>query len=149
MSDSIFCLVRQTWVKALPEEKVRQALLYDMTQRLHYPLGYIALEKNLCQLPHVTPLSSPLPKRRADLIVFGKDIHPHHALYPLLLVECKAVPLTPKVLRQVIGYNQFVRAFFLAVVNQNTILLGYYHPIQKNFCFQEGLPSYEDLLKLK
>lgn len=147
MSDSLFCPLRKAWVAALPEEKVRQALIQKMTQHLGYPLGSMALEKSLCQLPHLEGKAS-LPKRRADLLVFSKNLHPRHALYPLLLVECKAVPITPKALRQIVGYNHFVSAYFIALVNQTTTYLGWLHPEQRDFTFQEGLPPYEILLKL-
>jgi hypothetical protein len=146
MSDSLFCPLRKIWVAALPEEKIRQALVQKMTQRLGYSLGSIALEKNLEQLPHLQATRS-LPRRRADLIVFAKDLHPQHAFYPLLLVECKAAPLTHKVLRQLIGYNQFVGAYFIAAVNETTTYLGYYHPHYQDFQFEEGLIMYDLLLK--
>jgi hypothetical protein len=146
MPDSLFCPIRKTWIVALPEEKIRQSLIQEMTQRLGYPLGNLALEKNLDQLPHLKGIR-PLPRRRADLIVFAKDLHPNHSLYPLLLVECKAVSLTNKVLRQIVGYNQFVKAFFIAVVNQNMTFLGWYHHQIQDFYFQEGLPAYDLLLK--
>ena len=146
MTDSIFCPLRKLWVSALPEEKIRQALLSEMTQSLGYPLGNLALEKNLSQLPHLQAKAS-LPRRRADLIVFAKNLHPQYALYPLLLVECKAVPLTHKTLRQIIGYNQFVGAYFLAAVNQTHTYLGWYDANYQDFIFQEGPLSYELLLK--
>jgi hypothetical protein len=145
MTDSLFCALRRTWVAALPEEQVRQALLQEMIHSLGYPPGHMVLEKSLDQLPHVKKNVS-LPKRRADLIVFGKDLHPHHALYPLLLVEFKAVPLTDKVLRQLVGYNQFVGAYFIAAVNQTESYLGYYHPTQKDFCFRKGFLPYTSLI---
>lgn len=146
MPDSLFCPLRKIWVAALPEEKIRQALIQKMTQHLGYPLGNIALEKSLDQLPHLQARTS-LPKRRTDLIVFAKDLHPQYAFYPLLLVECKAVPLTNKVLRQIIGYNQFVGAPFISAVNQTQAYLGLYHPECKDFIFKEGLFSYDFLLK--
>ena len=145
MADSLFCPLRKKWVSALPEEKIRQALVHDMTQRLGFPLGSIVLEKSLSQLPHLQTSTS-LPKRRADLIVLAKNLHPQYPFYPLLLVECKAVPLTQKVLRQIVGYNQFVKACFIAAVNQTTAYTGWYDPEQQDYCFQEGLVSYERLI---
>ncbi len=146
MSHVLFCPLRKIWVAALPEERIRQGLIQEMTQKLGYPLGSLALEKNLNQLPHLKTQVS-LPKRRADLIVFAKNLHPQHVFYPLLLIECKAVSLTNKVLRQIIGYNQFVGAHFIAAVNQHHSYLGWYHDDYKDFRFQEGLLSYEILLK--
>ena len=145
MSDSLFCPIRNKWVAALPEEKIRQALIQDMIHRLGFPQGALALEKNLSQLPHLHASHS-LPNRRTDLVVLAKNIHPVHPFYPLLLVECKAVPLTDKVLRQMIGYNQFVKAYFIAAVNQTTAFTGWYHPEHQDFIFEEGLFSYAYLI---
>jgi hypothetical protein len=146
MPNLLFCPLRKFWVAALPEERIRQALIQTMTQNLGYPLGSLALEKSLDQLPHLQTKTS-LPKRRADLIVLAKNLHPQHVFYPLLLVECKAISLTNKVLRQIIGYNQFVRAYFIAAVNQDQSYLGWYHPDYKDFKFKKGLLSYDILLK--
>jgi Type I restriction enzyme R protein N terminus (HSDR_N) len=146
MPDTLFCPLRKRWVAALPEEKIRQGLIQKMTQRLGYPLASLALEKNLSQLPHLKDKTS-LPRRRADLIVFAKDLHPQHSLYPLLLVECKAVPFTRTVLRQIVGYNRFVGAYFIAAVNQTNTLLGLYHPQYQEFLFREGLLSHDLLLE--
>ena len=145
-SDVLFCLLRKTWVAALPEERVRQALIQDMTQRLGYPLGNFALEKSLSQLPHLQAQTC-VPKRRADLIVFAKDLHPQHSFYPLLLIECKATVLTQKVLRQIVGYNQFVGAPFIAAANQTHLYFGWYHSEEKDFTFKEGLLPYGVLLQ--
>jgi hypothetical protein len=146
MTDSLFCPIRKTWVAALPEEKVRQGLILKMTQRFGYPLGSLVLEKNLNQLPHLHAHAS-LPKRRADLIVLVKDLHPHYPFYPLLLIECKAVPLTHKALRQMIGYNQFVGAPFIAAVNQTQTYFGWYQAEKQDFAFQNDFIPYEVLLK--
>lgn len=141
----LFCSIRKKWVNSLPEEKVRQRLIYDMIHRLGYPPGLIVLEKKLSTLPHLSKTPS-VPNRRADLIVFAKNLHPADLLSPLLLVECKAIPLTPSVLRQIVGYNQFVGACFIGVVNASQFLLGWFEPSQKEFSFLNELPSYESLL---
>lgn len=117
-----------------------------MIQCLGYPQENLALEKTLNQLPHLQTKTR-LPKRRIDLIVYAKDLHPSHPFYPLLLIECKAIPLTDKVLRQIIGYNQFIEAYFIAAVNQTSAYLGWYNPSEQDFCFQKGFPSYAELLK--
>lgn len=147
LNHSVFCLIRKKWVSALPEEKVRQRLVREMVEELGYPIGAIALEKSLSELPHLSTVRS-LPKRRADLIVFSKDLHLSHPFYPLLLVECKAVSLTPKVLRQVVGYNQFVGACFIGVVSPSTSVFGWFEPNQPELSFFDTLPRYESLLSL-
>lgn len=145
-ADSLFCAIRKSWVKALPEEKIRQNLIHFMVNDLGYPPSTLALEKNLNQLPHLQ--TTPLPNRRADLIVLAKNIHPDYPLYPLLLVECKATPLTPKSLRQIFGYHQFVKSFFLAAVNQTDAYTGWYDAQVQDFTFQEGILSYPTLLSM-
>lgn len=146
MPNSLFCPLRKIWVSALPEEIVRHKLVLKMIQHLGYPIGNLALEKSLHQLPHLQMKPS-LPQRRADLIVFAKNLHPQHSLYPLLLVECKATPLSNKVLQQMVGYNHFVGAYFIAAVNQTEAYFGYYHAEYKDYMFTKGFPSYQDLLK--
>lgn len=146
MPESLFCSIRQQRVASLPEEKVRQTLLQTMTEELGYPKGNLAVEKSLDQLPHLHMHAS-LPKRRADVIVFGKDIVAEYPLYPLLLIECKAVPLTQNVLRQVIGYNHFVGAFFIAVVNQTSTYLGCYDPSVQDYRFVPKMMHYQDLVR--
>lgn len=140
-----YCPIRRTMVRATPEEKVRQALIQDMIQRLNYPVENILVEKSLSQLPHLLHYKK-LPLRRADIVVLAKNIHREYPLFPLLLIECKAVALNEAVFRQVVGYNQFVAARFVAIANQFSSYLGYYFPENKDFIFREGLLSYEELL---
>lgn len=147
-SDQLFCPIRKLWVVATPEELVRQSLIQMMTKELGFPASGIAMEKGLNQMPHLSRSSVPIPTRRADIVVFAKDIHPDHIFYPLLLIECKAVPLTEKVIRQVVGYNQFVNARFIAIVNQNEIKLGWFHHEQQDYYFIPGLLPF-DTLKAK
>lgn len=144
-SDLLFCPIRKRWVSALPEEKIRQAIIHEMINSLGYPQGSLALEKNLGQIPHLQNMPA-LPKRRADLLVLTHNLHPRFPFYPLLLVECKAVPITPKVIRQIIGYNQFIKAYFIAAVNQTTAYTGWYDPERQDFKFQDGILSYQSLL---
>jgi hypothetical protein len=144
----IFCTIRKTWVAALPEELIRQAWLKRMSEELNYPLNGFALEKGLHQMPHLALSQAKLPTRRADLIFFAKDIHPHHSIYPLLLVECKAIKLNSRVIHQVVGYNFYVQAPFLAIANQNEIQWGRYNADTKQFSFGAGLPSYQQLLQM-
>lgn len=146
MSDLLFCPIRQNWVASLPEEKVRQSLIREMIDNLGYPQNSIAIEKSLDQLPHLLSKSS-LPKRRADLIVFAKDLHAKHPFYPLLLVECKAVPITDRTLRQIAGYNHFVGAHFIAIVNQTHTYLGYDDPKSQEYKFFSKLMPFNELLQ--
>lgn len=117
-----------------------------MVRDLFFPASYLVVEQGLDQIPHLaTQDTRNLPKRRIDLLCFGKDIHPKHALYPLLLVECKAVPLTAKVLNQVVGYNHHLQAYFIAVANEKEIRTGWYDAQTKQYQFVNFLPSFQEL----
>jgi len=141
----IYCPLRKRKVLARPEEAVRVKLIYEMTEKLGYPLSSLALEKELSFMPHLA-LEKALPKRRLDLICFAKGIHPEYDLYPLLLIECKAVKLTPKMIPQVTGYNKILKAYFFALVNSNEIQFGRVDP--KNGCYQfiNRIPHYHELM---
>lgn len=146
MTQQVYCVIRKTWVAALPEELVRQKLLSYMIHHLGYPLSYLALEKELRQMPHLALSNQKIPNRRADLICFGKDIHPLFPLYPLLLVECKAIKLSSKVIDQVVGYNHSLQAYFVAIANEQEIKTGWYDKQKQEYVFVDTLPSYQDLL---
>ncbi len=138
--------MRKILVPKDPEELVRQSLLQEMMGKLGYPSSLIAVEKSLALLPHLEAIREQIPERRADILVFGKDLHPEFSLYPLLLIECKAVPITPKVIRQATGYNRFVKSFFLAVANEGEVRTGWWNSSLADYEFIPFLPAYKDLL---
>jgi Type I restriction enzyme R protein N terminus (HSDR_N) len=144
--EQLFCQVRQEWVKATPEEKVRQHLVYIMKYHLGYPSGGLTLEASLNQMPHLALYPDKLPNRRADVVYFAPNIHPKHALYPLLLIECKAIKLSSKVVNQVLGYNHYLQACFIAIANQDKVQTGWFDRNSNQYVFIDSLPSYESLL---
>ena len=83
----IFCPIRKKNVKALPEECVRVGLIEHLVKVLGFPASGIAIERELSGMAHVQGV----PLRRADLVCFAKDPGGAGELFPLLLVECKAV----------------------------------------------------------
>ena len=141
----LYCLIRKDWVAALPEEQVRQHLLQYMIEKLSYPATLIAVEQPLRQLPHLSVSDlSRIPDRRADVLCFAKT--GDDVLQPLLLIECKAVKLTSGVINQVLGYNHYVGARFIALVNQEEVRTGWYDPAKKGYSFIDFLPTYPSLL---
>ena len=88
----LFDPVRKTWVKETAEELIRQKILQIMVRDLHFPPSMLAIEKELSLLPHLQ-LTPDVPKRRLDILAFAKN---GEELFPLLLIECKAVKLTPQ-----------------------------------------------------
>jgi Type I restriction enzyme R protein N terminus (HSDR_N) len=145
--DTIFDPIRKKWVERTPEEVIRQLLLRQMVEKLGYPRSLIAIEKELAQLPHLKLISSKqIPKRRADIIVFARGKE-QGSLLPLMLVECKATPLTPKFAQQVIGYNAFVGAPFVTLANKRQVLTGRYDMAAGMYRFEQGLPPFDKLLQ--
>ncbi|QLH36548.1 MAG: type I restriction enzyme HsdR N-terminal domain-containing protein [Parachlamydiaceae bacterium] len=138
----LYCFNRKIWVAATPEEYVRQEILQLMLQ-LGYPSSYIAVEKDLAALSYA-PKTLSFPDRRADIVCYTKQ--PSKGLRPLLIVECKAIPLTQKEISQVIGYNYLIKAAFIALVNQKERRLGWYDPSLSDYKFIDYIPSYTQLI---
>ena len=124
-----------------------EADVTKMVEQLGFPHALIAIEKELSHLPHLAGIEKKqIPKRRADVLCFAKDIHKDFPLYPLLMIECKVSRITSAHLRQVIGYNESVKAFYIAVACTYQILRGTYNIETKTYEFEEGLPQYLELL---
>lgn len=131
-----------------PEESVRQHLITLMVSELGYPKSGFAVEKALNSFPHLKSSKATLPTRRLDVVYLCSGIHPSHALYPLLLIECKAVKLTSAVINQVIGYNAHMQAFALAVANQEEVRTGLFNKEKNSFEFVSGMPSFSQIKEL-
>lgn len=145
-ADLLFCAIREQWVAALPEERVRQHLIQHMIKDLGFPRGGIAVEMSLAQMPHLQGKGLVIPDRRADIVCFSTENNVQGTLQPLLMVECKAVPLTPKVLQQVTGYNHYVQAAFVAIANAEELRTGWYDDAKGEYQFVPFIPTYTDLI---
>lgn len=144
----IFDPVRKKWVLSTPEEIVRQELIDHMIHELFYPKELMAIEKVLSTIPTVDHTKSPPADRRVDMVCFAKGIHHALPLYPVLLVECKeSVSLKDQAIDQVIGYNYFIKAYFIAVAYPGGIEWGYYDRSKQGYVFFSNLPSYHRLLQ--
>jgi len=144
----LLCRIRKEPVAALPEERVRQRILSKMIDELGFPPSHISLEVPLKRMPHLQLQGREIPDRRADIVVFASGIHPKWDLYPLLLVECKAVPITEKTRRQAAGYNHYIGACFVCLVNDEQLFTGRYDPREKEYQFLSFLPHYQRLVDL-
>ncbi len=142
--EKIYDEFRKLWVIATPEERVRQALLRKMVSHLSYPKGLLNIEVSLARICSKEINScAKIPSRRLDVVCFTKQ---RDTLVPLLIIECKeSSSLTESAWQQVLGYNHFVRARFLAVSHPEGELFGY--PTEKGFAFLPYLPSYADLVR--
>lgn len=140
----LFDPVRKKWVRETPEERIRQGWIQKMVHELGFPLSHLSVEKEISTLPHLADLKpSEIPLRRIDILAFTKG---KSSLLPLLMIECKAYPLTEKFAAQVIGYNDYVKAPFIAIANYDNILTGRFDPEKNEFVFQEGLAKYSELV---
>ena len=130
----VYDTIRRQWVAATPEELVRQSWLEKMVQELGFPKQLLAVEKELKTLPHLQHYPHPLPSRRIDILSFVNEMS------PLLLIECKDEPLSQDAMDQALAYNTFVKATYVAIVNQTHIhLKGPYGELDR-------LPSFSELV---
>lgn len=144
-TNKLFDPLRRLIVKATPEELVRQNILKKMVHELGFPPHWIAVEKDLQQLPHHILSNGKVPKRRLDIVCYAKD--QEGMLFPLLLIECKAISINPKTLQQVVSYNEFVQAHFVAVVNHQTQFIGHFDEEKGHYCFLEHFPPFCELMQ--
>ena len=100
VKEQIYCPWRKKKVCLTPEEWVRQTFLHRLVDEFGYPTNLIAVEV-------------PLQGKRADAVVYTQDLR------PLVLIEFKAetVPLTQKVLDQIVIYNRQLHVPFLILHN--------------------------------
>ncbi|MEM1282760.1 MAG: type I restriction enzyme HsdR N-terminal domain-containing protein [Chlamydiota bacterium] len=143
---TLYCPFRKVNIAAQPEEIVRQHLLQLMTERLGFPSGHIVVEKALKQLPHMSLSDRKnLPDRRVDILVYKND--QDKGLVPLLLIECKAVPLKHTALQQVAGYNHYIGAHYISAVNEKQVFMGWYNSKEGRYQTVDFLPTYEELCR--
>lgn len=135
--------IRKQWVTGTPEEIVRQKWLEVMINHLGFPKELIVVERGLKLLPHLKGDLSAYPDRRVDLLAYAKG--ENKELFPLLLIECKCIPLNEKALKQVTGYHHLIQSKFIALANENEILVGY--QTKRGFEMLSFLPDYTQLLK--
>jgi hypothetical protein len=65
-----------------------------------------------------------------------------------LLIECKKEEIGESATEQLLGYNHFVQAYFVALVNDREIKFGYRDQSIEGFQFISFLPSYAQLLSV-
>lgn len=143
-SDKIFDPIRKQWLDSQPEETVRQKLLLFLLKYKAFPSNLISLELALSSIPGIQTDPS-LPKRRLDVVVFMKDPKHEGTLLPLLVIECKDKAFNQKALEQVLGYNHYVKAPYVAVVSQDKICCVFCDSKDKQVIL-DFIPSYPDLI---
>ena len=138
-TSTLFCPIRKSWVTKTREEKFRHEILLFLIEKQHYPAHTIVIEKAINQLPGIRCNDS-IPKRRIDLLCYGQI---KGSIRPLLLIECKAVPISEKFVRQVQGYNHFIGADLIALMNESSLKL--FSSYEDHPFVTDQLPAYQDL----
>jgi len=125
------------------EEELRQSLIEQMVDYLGYSKALLAVEKKISQLPHLTFSPERLPNRRVDVLAYAID--KEKKLRPLLLIECKKECFSFKETQQLLGYNYYVQAPFIALVARKKTA---FFSCADNKVVQHILPSYDALLQM-
>ncbi|MBX7066844.1 MAG: type I restriction enzyme HsdR N-terminal domain-containing protein [Parachlamydiales bacterium] len=95
-----------------------------MADELGFPKGLISVERGI-------------GGRRTDIVCYTKEMK------PLLLVECKAVPLNEEAIQQALGYNEKMLAPFLCLANGEEIHTFWFEG--KKRVSVPFLPAFKDL----
>lgn len=100
----IFDILRKKNVALTPEEWVRQNIVHYLIFTKKYSKKLIAVERGI----EINGLN-----KRFDILAFNRIGKPY------LIVECKAenIELTPKVLSQILVYNQSLSVRYLWITN--------------------------------
>lgn len=143
----IYDPIRKRWVDLTPEERVRQRVL-SYLQTKGFPSSLIAVERSVADLLSFSGREHLTPKRRVDLLCYASI---RGEISPLLLIECKAGVFQAgghtsglaNGLEQLCGYNSFLHAPFIAVVNEIEIHFSSFPIGEKVYCF---IPSYQEMV---
>ncbi len=129
----IFDDFRKKWIVLTPEEWVRQNFIRFLTDKINYPVNFIAVERKL-------NVNGTL--KRFDAVVFNKNAE------PVVIIEFKApdVEISQKTFDQTAVYNYVLKAPYLFISN------GLSHFFCKTdfeagrYLFLEKIPMYNDLI---
>jgi hypothetical protein len=142
--EELYDPLRRLWVRATPEERVRQSLILSMVCHWGYSFALLSSEVSSQSLYALLGLPPQHHfQRRIDLVYFHKTIEGN--LLPLILIECKAVRISQGVFDQVIGYHRHWQCPLLSVVNEQEIYTGYSNSELGGYDFFRGFPTYKQL----
>lgn len=137
-TDHFLCYVRQKPIQALPEEVLRQKIVYYLHKTLHFPIETIGIE---------VPLSyfKKGQKGRADIVVYDKPLNKKPE--PIILIECKApgIPIDFRCEEQLNRYKKVINPDYGVLTNGNKFKVYSY----RNNEVVERIPSKQDLISGK
>ncbi|MBM3195742.1 MAG: type I restriction enzyme HsdR N-terminal domain-containing protein [Chlamydiae bacterium] len=129
-----------------PEELIRFELMEKLTHHLHFPSHLLVKERAISQLPHISQEFS-LKKKPNNLRIDLLAYHWHgENLHPLVLFECKHLRPDERAFQQLIAYNQWIKAPFLAWVSKS--YEGLYRMTKNGLVYLGALKPFEDLCQL-
>lgn len=96
----IWCMKREKWLKAKPEELVRQMFIVWIQETLKYPLSRIDVERPI-------QMGQDAEKERADIVIFSDDARTD----PYIIFEVKK-PNSKEGLEQLRSYLRWTGCFF-------------------------------------
>jgi len=132
---SIFILdsYRKRYVKLTPEEWVRQNFLRFLTENKGFPMGLLAVEKQL----NINGM-----KKRCDAILYDLQAKPS------MIIELKAphIPITQQVFDQVAVYNVKLKVDYFMISNGLEHYCCKVNTENASYSFFEGIPPYSVLL---
>ncbi|MGL4348804.1 MAG: type I restriction enzyme HsdR N-terminal domain-containing protein [Chlamydiales bacterium] len=121
-------------MRHLKEELVRQQLLNYLADVKQFPRSLIVQERKISTLPNT--IRKCHLNRRADLLIYTPEFK------PLLLIECKAVAITPNAMKQVLGYNYYIGAPCIGIINQQKCILQWKKDHSITHTSWQEFPSY-------
>jgi hypothetical protein len=126
---TVFDAIRKKWVALTPEEHVRQLLAGYLVHTLGYPVGMLAVEKQI----RVAGLA-----KRFDIVAYDRQ---HQ---PWLLAECKApdTPVSERTLQQLLTYHSVLQCRYWLLTNGIHTFCADACDTQR-ICWLDGLPPYE------
>jgi hypothetical protein len=115
----LLCPIRRRKVKQTPEELVRcrQRKLHEFLPRTHQKKA---------------------PNRRIDILCYSKKLE------PLLLIECKKKAPSKNAISQILGYNYYIGAPFVALVSSESCYFA--SATGEEVSFSNPFPPFEELL---
>lgn len=121
--------IRKKYLLLMPEEWVRQALIFYLNTACNYPKSLMRIEGSLQYHQR---------QKRSDILVLDRNTN------PFLLVECKApdIPLTEGVWRQALQYNEVIQSKYLLLTNGTQVMSLYFDKENKQVEELEIIPMY-------
>ena len=105
---SIYCQIRQKFVKKTPEEIIRQYVIRYLLDK-GFDKAFFRIEQEIFNVKDF--------KYRPDIVVYDKKCEPY------IVVECKAknVNIKENCVEQIANYNRFLNSKYLIITNGDKI----------------------------